>query len=92
MKNKKLIHCSIGIFHFTFGHLSIGQNGLKRQTLTLSGQLFGQAKKTGGTFCPPSPPPNLAISSKMTMTLLKDILWVGILYKLTKILAMSSSC
>ena len=31
MKIKK--NWSIGIFHFTFGQLVIGQNGLKRQTL-----------------------------------------------------------
>ena len=33
MKNKKLKNWSIGIFHFTFGQLSIGQNGLTRKTL-----------------------------------------------------------
>ena len=32
-KNKKLKNWSVGIFHFTLANLSIGQNGLKRQTL-----------------------------------------------------------
>ena len=42
------------------------------RSLTLFGLAFCQPKKTGEPF---PPPPNLAISSQMTMKLGKDILW-----------------